>query len=287
MTAPAADARSPQTRFAVGLARALGGALIFGLPMLMTMEMWWLGFTMDPRRLALLLVVALPLLVGLSHVSGFEETFDLREDAVDACVAYAIGFVVAAVALSLFGVLRPGMAASELLGKIALQAVPGSIGALLAQSQFGVHAGEGESDDDDDDGRGKRPSSYASQLFLMAVGALFLAFNIAPTEEILLIGHQTGPAHALALVAASLVVMHAFVYALEFSGQEPVPRGTPPWSVFLRYTVAGYAVVLLICAYVLWTFGRLDDTGWSARLGSVLVLGFPGAVGAAAARLVL
>jgi hypothetical protein len=31
--------------FLVGLGRAFGGALIFSLPMLMTMEMWWLGFS--------------------------------------------------------------------------------------------------------------------------------------------------------------------------------------------------------------------------------------------------
>jgi putative integral membrane protein (TIGR02587 family) len=289
--APRAE-RTPPAHFAVGLARAMGGALIFGLPMLMTMEMWWLGFTMDPLRLALLLVVTLPLLVGLSHVSGFERTFDLRQDAADACVACAVGFVVGAAALALFGVLRPGMSLDELLGKVALQAVPGSIGALLAQSQLGGRSdeeGSGEVGREEGEGGG-RPSSHASQLFLMAVGALFLAFNVAnvaPTEEILLIGYQTGPWYALALVAASLVVMHAFVYALEFTGQEAVPPGTPAWSVFLRYTVTGYAVVLLICAYVLWTFGRLDGTGASDGLAAVLVLGFPGAVGAAAARLIL
>ncbi len=33
------------TEFAVDAARAFAGALIFALPMLMTMEMWWLGFT--------------------------------------------------------------------------------------------------------------------------------------------------------------------------------------------------------------------------------------------------
>ena len=31
------------TEFGIEVARALAGALIFALPMLMTMEMWWLG----------------------------------------------------------------------------------------------------------------------------------------------------------------------------------------------------------------------------------------------------
>ena len=35
------------------LARAFAGAAIFGLPLLMTMEMWSLGFSLDPLKLAL------------------------------------------------------------------------------------------------------------------------------------------------------------------------------------------------------------------------------------------
>jgi len=284
---PAPDgpgARSPTRHFAVGLARAVGGALLFALPLLMTMEMWELGVAMPRLRLALLLVVSVPFLVGLSHVSGFEPTFDIEHDVVDALVALAVGFVVGAVMLALFGLLEPGMAADELVGKLALQAVPGGIGALLAQSQFGRPGDDGPSDGGEP---AHRPSTYASQLFLMAVGALFLAFNVAPTEEVSLISHRTTPWHGLALAAVSLVIIHAFVYALEFSGQESAPPGTPFRRTFLRFTVVGYAIALLISAYVLWTFGRLDDTAWAERVSIVLVLGLPASLGAAAARLLL
>ena len=284
--AAVADA-APTPGFAVGLARAAGGAVIFALPLLMTMEMWELGFHMSRPRLALLLVVTVPLLVGLSHVSGFEETFEPLEDVVDAFVAYAVGFGAAAVVLALFGVLRPGMSLDELVGKVALQAVPGSMGALLAQSQFGggsQGAAREQSGGGNADGR---PSSYASQLFLMAVGALFLAFNVAPTEEMVLIAHMMTPWHVLAMAALSLAAMHAFVYALEFRGQHAIDPGHSGRSVFLRYTVAGYALALLISAYVLWTFGSLGATDWMEATAVVLVLGFPAAIGAAAARLLL
>ena len=103
----------------------------------MTMEMWWLGFYMEPSRLALLLVVAIPLLVGLSAISGFERTLNLKEDALDAFVAYAVGFTCAAAVLALLGIIEPGQSLNEIVGKVSLQAVPGSIGALLAQSQLG------------------------------------------------------------------------------------------------------------------------------------------------------
>ncbi len=276
--------RSSTRHFAIGLARAFGGAIIFGLPMLMTMEMWWLGFTMEPMRLALLVIVTVPMLVGLSHVSGFEETFGARDDILDALVACVVGFTVGAGVLALFGVIEPGMPSSEVIAKIALQAVPGSMGALLAQSQFGP--GNDEADNEEDEER-RRPSGYWSQLFLMAVGALFLAFNVAPTDEMLVISYLMDPERVLVMIALSLAIMHAFVYALEFSGQEVIPAGTPWWSEFLRFTVVGYTIALLISAYVLWTFGRLDDTGLEERVTSILVLGFPAAIGAAAARLLL
>lgn len=266
--------------FGVGLARAVGGAMIFALPILMTMEMWSLGFYMDRVRLAILIVVTLPLLVGLSHFSGFEETFDFVEDLVDALVAYAVGFATAAVILLLLGVLGSGQSLDEIVGKLALQAVPGSIGALLAQSTFGQRAEENEE-------KPERPSGYWSQIFLMAVGALFLAFNIAPTEEIVLLAYMMTAWHIAALALLSIVAMHAFVYAVDFSGGHELTQGHSLWSVFLRYSVVGYAVALLISAYVLWTFGRLDTTSLHETVTTVLVLAFPASIGAAAARLIL
>ena len=60
--------------FALDLAHDFGGAIIFSLPLLMTMEMWWLGFYMDRFRLALFLVFAFVLVLGLSYFErGSEE----------------------------------------------------------------------------------------------------------------------------------------------------------------------------------------------------------------------
>ncbi|HXE57090.1 MAG TPA: TIGR02587 family membrane protein [Gemmatimonadales bacterium] len=271
--------RAADAAFLRGLGRAAGGAIIFALPLLMTMEMWHLGFYVDRLRLALLLVVVVPLLVGLSHYIGFEETFGWRDDLVDAFVALAVGALASAAVLALLGVLRAGMSLDELVGKVALQAVPASVGALLAQSQLGTAQGPRA--------RARRPTRYAGELFFMAVGALFLSLNLAVTEEIVIIAYRLTDRHVLALVAVSLGLMHAFVYAVEFRGQAAVPTGTPWWSPFLRFTVAGYAIVLLIGAYTLWTVGRLDGLAPEQALRAVLVLGFPGAVGAAAARLIL
>lgn len=265
--------------FLVALARAFAGAIIFALPLLMTMEMWALGFYMDPLRLALFLALLFPLLVVLAYYAGFEESVSWRQLVLNACVAYAVAFIAVSAGLALFGVLRPGMSIDELLGKISLQAIPASIGAMLARSQLG----EREEQKDEE----RRRDTYQGELFLAMVGALFLAFNVAPTEEVVLIANMITGWHALALVGMSLAVMHAFVYAVNFRGQTSLRSEIGAWSEFLRVTVVAYVLALLVCLYVLWSFGRSDGLAAGELLMQTLVLGFPAAIGAAAARLIL
>ncbi|MGH7825854.1 MAG: TIGR02587 family membrane protein [Candidatus Binatia bacterium] len=271
--------KSDDRAFSIGLARAFGGAIIFSLPILMTMEMWQLGFTMSAFRLALLLFLTIPLLIGLSHYMGFEETFGLKDDAVDAFVAFAVGFLAGGAALAVFSVIEFGMSAQEIIGKISIQAVPGSIGAMFAQSELGGNERNREDK--------KRHAGYGGEVFIMASGALFLAFNVAPTEEMVLIAHQMTAWHVVALALASLLVMHAFVYALEFHGTALVPPDTRFLSVFVRFTIVGYAVALLISFYILWTFGRTEGLALPQMVSVLIVLAFPSAVGAAAARLIV
>jgi putative integral membrane protein (TIGR02587 family) len=121
----------------------------------------------------------------------------------------------------------------------------------------------------------------------MIIGALFLAFNVAPTEEMALISYMMSPWLGIATVFVSLAIMHTFVYEVDFRGEHKRPAGAGFWGIFLRFTVTGYALVLLVCLYLLWTFGRLDSTSISAALMMTIVLAFPGALGAAAARLIL
>ena len=260
----------------VDLAHDFGGAIIFSFPLLMTMEMWWLGFYMDRFRLALFLALAFLVVVGLSYLEGGDETFKI--EMLDALVACAVGYTVVALMLLLFGIIKPGMSADEIVGKISLHAVPGGIGAILARRLLEVEETKKER---------RRREWYIAKLFLMGVGAIFLAFQLAPTEEMVLIGHRMTEWHAVALALISLCIMQAFICAVERRGRQRVFAAEFFWSVFLRYTIVGYSIALLLSLYVLWTFGRLDGAAAPEIIMSMLVLGFPAALGAAAARLIL
>ena len=282
-------ARSPQRssrdldrEFLTGVARAFAGAIIFALPMLMTMEMWWIGFYIDPLRLIILILVLIPLLTALSHISGFKETEGWADDLLDAFVAIAVAAFAATVILFTFSVVDLDTAPGEAIGKIAIQTFPASIGAMLAHGQL-----SGERDDKNKKEERAKHGSYPAELLLMVTGALFLGLNVAPTEEMILLSYMMNPAREIGLIALSIFAMHAFVYSLEFRGRPQPHPDAGFWSLFLRFTVVGYALVLAICLYLLWTFGRTDGSGWSEIISAVVVLGFPCAIGAAAARLIL
>ena len=269
--------RSANLEYAIDLMRAFGGAILFAFPLVMTMEMWSLGFAMDRSRLLLFLVLNLLILLVLSYLAGFRASFSLKEDALDALAALAVGALASAALLSLFGLLSTGMPLDELVGKVAIQTVPASLGAMAARKQLGDGDEEGEEDQ----------GGYAGQLLLMLAGALFLAFNVAPTEEMILISFRMSPWHGLAVVVLSIGTLHAFVYGLEFSGQEDLPDEGGAWRTFLAYSLAGYGIAILVSLYVLWTFGRTDGAGLGRIAMMVAVLGFPASLGAAVARLVV
>jgi len=281
MAARATGQNSGTLNFARGIARAFGGAILFAFPLLMTMEMWQLGVSVSGPRLVLFIALTLPLLLGLSHYSGFERTDSLGEDAEDAFVAFGVGFIASALMLALFGIIGWGMPIGEVVGKIAIQTVPASIGAIVASKQF--HA----ADEEGANGRGEKHASYGGELFLMAAGALFVAFNVAPTEEVILIAYTMTPWHAVALAAVSVLMLHLFVYAVGFAGQEEPPDYAGFWLTFLHFTIAGFGIALLVSLYVLWTFERTAGLDAGDVAVMMVVLAFPASLGAATARLIV
>jgi len=265
---------SQERAYARDLGRAFAGALLFSIPLLMTMEMWSEGVSMEPVRLLLYFAAGLPLLYGLAHYAGFSDRRGPRNDLFDTAAALAVGAVTALILLGLFGVIESSAPPREALGMIALQAVPAAMGALLARRQLVGEGGDGDEDD----------ASYPGELFLMAAGALFFAMNVAPTEEMILIAYKAGALLALGLVIVSIALLHAIVYSAGFAGQEHYET---PLKAFLHFTLPGYAIALGVSLFVLFIFGRTDGHDLAGVVRTVVVLGFPAAIGAAAARLLV
>ncbi len=265
-------------QYAVALSRGFAGATIFCLPLLLTMEMWWLGFTLDPAAVLQFSIVNLVLLYGLSHVAGFEESHNWLDDVLDAFAAYAVAAIVVTVILALAGVIDFSTPFREASGKIAVQAVPASFGAMIGAKLMG----EGEAIERQEHWR----DTYSGELFLMAAGALFLSFTTAPTEEVILVAFQITPWHGLAIVAASILLIHAIFYVAGFSGQQR--RAIDGLGQqFLRHTLPGYGIAVAVSFYILWTFGRTAGLDPSQVAMAVAVLAFPASIGVGISRVVI
>ncbi|HYD71930.1 MAG TPA: TIGR02587 family membrane protein [Candidatus Binatia bacterium] len=264
-------------KYAEGLGRALLGASLFALPLFMTMEMWQFGFAMERTRLAALLLLVFPLLVGLSYFAGFERAFGVIDHVLDAFAAIAVAAFAGACILALIGVLAPDQPAEEWLGKIAVVTFPGAIGALLADKQ--MSAG-GERDVDAD-------RSYLGRIFLIAVGALFVALNVAPTDEMTLIAYRISPWQAALLAIVSVAVLHALLFWVDLPGRDRRRGANGFFSILLRYSFAGYGVCALASLLLLWAFGRTDGVGLGELVEFVVVLAFPAVLGAGLAHVVV
>lgn len=266
------------SQYVVALARAFAGALVFCLPLLLTIEMWWLGFHLEPWRLIQLTVVNVVLLYGLSKVAGFEESHNWVDDVLDAFAAYFVAVVTAASILWLIGAIRPAMPGGAMAGMVAIQAVPASFGAMIGAKLLG------EADEIERSERWR--DTYPGQLFLFLAGALFLSFAVAATEEILLIAFQMHPMQSLLLAALSVMLLHGILYVVAFHGQERRFRSSHG-RAFFTHTLPGYAVTVIATLYILWSFGRLDGLGPGTAAAAIVVLAFPGAIGAGIARIVV
>ncbi|MDQ2649408.1 MAG: TIGR02587 family membrane protein [Actinomycetota bacterium] len=267
-----------------GFVRAASGGLLFGVPLLYTMEVWWTGRHTDPEQMLLVLgLLCLPVL-ALNKTTGFRQTRDvrLRDAVVDTVEALAVGVVVTTIVLILLREitfdtsLRPG------LGTVVYEAVPFCLGVGVAR-HF-LHGGRTDPDDDAEEHGPDRLHPTLADLGATVVGAVFVSLNIAPTDEVPMLAAAMQPQWLLAMVAMSLVSSYAIVFAAGFTSQDTRHEQEGPFQRPVTETVVSYLVSLVVAGLLLWLFQRgvspADDF-----LARVVVLGFPAAIGGAAGRL--
>ncbi|HYO15977.1 MAG TPA: TIGR02587 family membrane protein [Thermoanaerobaculia bacterium] len=272
-------------------ARGVVGGLLFSLPLIYTMEVWWAGFIARPSHLLLYFGAGFLLLFGYNRYAGLHEDASWWEVAFEAVEEMGLGFLVAAGTLWLLGRLNAGMPSEEILGKIVVEGVMAAIGVSVGAAQLGNAGGKGNGGSNQGmkgEENGEEPPGLAAQLVLAACGAVLFASNIAPTEEILMIAVETSPWKILGLALLSLVLGGVILFQSDFRGSQ---RQTPDdsrnsFTVASRIT-ANYAVALVTSALILWFFGRFDGMSVGTCVAQTVVLGVAGSLGASAGRLLL
>ena len=285
------SARDDVAESAKAYARGAGGALLVGTPLLLTMEMWWGGFVIPPHRMLVFYLANFVVLLALEHYSGFREEGSFLEEVIDAIEALGIGTVVAAIMLYVTAVFDGGMAPGAMLGMIILEAIPLSIGASVAISLLGGGNGGDDGEGGDEAGKAKRErreAGFWGTQIIGVAGALYFGFNVAPTEEPMMIGLRMTWWHAVLLLLVSLAVVHAMLYAVGFRGSERLPEGHGWWRTLVGLGSVSYASAALVALFLLWVFGRIGpDTGLLAALQMTIALAFVTSIGSAAGRLII
>jgi putative integral membrane protein (TIGR02587 family) len=260
--------------------RGVAGGLLFSLPLLYTMEVWFGGFLMPPHRQLAYVLLALVLLLGYNRYAGLHPDTTWAEVAIDSIEEMGIGLLVSAAILLLIGRLTPEQDTSEVMGRIVVEAVTVAIGVSVGTAQLGAGG------DDQPGMEARDEGSLGGQLVLALCGAVLFAANVAPTEEIVHIGIEMSGAQLALLGIATMVLAALILYCSDFRGARRWARAEGRFAMF-RGTVVTYAVGLIASAGMLWVFGRFDGVGPLAIAGQTVALGVASTLGASAGRLLL
>ena len=253
---------------------------MFSLPMLYTMEVWWSGFLMSSLRILLLLGFTVLILLAYNTFAGVRSDETFWGVVIDSVEELGIGLLISTAVLSTLGRIEFGDAPREILGKIVVEAMLVAIGVSIGTAQLG--------DNDDEsggiEGEDGEPQSILSRLSMAACGAVIVVSNIAPTEEIVVLGLECDSRHFLVMVFVSLVLAST---ALSFSQLMGRSGDGPRWFRYGLGTCMTYAVTLMISALILWLFGRFDGRDFQECLDLTVVLALPGSIGASMGSLLL
>jgi putative integral membrane protein (TIGR02587 family) len=270
-------------------ARAFGGAALFGMPLIFTMEMWWIGEFQPRLHLLGFVLLALVTNIALARMSGFRPDFgDWRRDVAQAVEAMAVGVVLSVGTLAALGRITPDTSIEGLYGMASLQVIPLSVGAMVGNLVFAPKGGRTGSDDDR-----RRPQTPVQELVndLAAtfVGAMFLGFAIAPTEEIPMLASGMTVWNVVGVIVLSLFASYVIVFASGFdhTHRDDDQAGGIFQSPFSE-TMLCLLVSLVAAALLLFGFGQftLDDPIESIIVMTI-VLGVPATIGGAAGRVVV
>lgn len=263
--------------------RGIAGGLMFAIPLLYTMEVWWSGFILHPGRILSYGITTFALLLLYNRFSGLRRDASSAEVVIDSVEEMGIGLILSALILWLTGRIGWETDKLELLGRVVMEGMTVAIGVSVGTAQLGTpdDGDEGIVGDGEDDA-----NAYLPQTALALCGAVLFAANLAPTAEISVIAMESSPLKLLLIALFSILLGSLVLHFADFRGScRYVARGTV--TLATRGIVTTYAVSLVASVALLWFFGKLDGEPWPLCLAQTVVMGVPAVLGASAGRLLL
>ena len=261
-------------------ARGITGGVLFSIPLLYTMEMWWRGFTADPHYLLVGVGVTFLLLLGYNRFAGIREDSSWWDVAMDAVENYGLAIIVSFLVLWLLNRINFQMPANEIIGKVAIESMIVAIGISVGTAQLGQ-----SKEKKGEDGSEKKGGTYdvLHDVTLALCGAILFASSVAPTLEIKKLAVGSGKENILIMIFVSLAFSAIILFFSDFKG---AAKKRPPTSKIIFDLVVCYSVALVASLGLMWFFGRIEGSLLLVA-SEMVVLGFPASIGSSAGRLLI
>jgi putative integral membrane protein (TIGR02587 family) len=175
----------------------------------------------------------------------------------------------------------------EIIGRVVIEAMTVAIGVSVGTAQLGGAADTGEEQPtgaDTDDAQQAR--TFGGQAVVAGCGAVLLAANVAPTDEILIIAAEADAARLIGLALVSLLLGGGILFYSDFRGAQPRDEIRSVYGVLFGIVIT-YVTALVASTFILWFFGRFDNESAPVILGQIIVLGVVATLGASTGRLLL
>jgi putative integral membrane protein (TIGR02587 family) len=270
------------------------GGFLFGIPLLYTMEVWFIGSYVQPPVLLGILGVTSILILLLNRIEGFrsQDSSVLSEAIAETIETLAIGITCSAIVLIILQQINDRTPLPEILGKVIFEGMPFCLGVAFSRSIL-----KGKRQIDSDRANETSPSSQNYQTIWQAtladglaafIGALFIAFSIAPTDEVRLLAASASPVWLLIIMMTSLAVSYGIVFIAEFTNYHKRRQQQGLFQSPENETIICYVISLAAGILMLWFFQQLTlQDPWFIWLRYGIVLSLPASIGGAAGRLAL
>jgi len=267
------------------------GGFLFGIPLLYTMEVWFIGSYTKPPFLLIILTVTFIIILLLNRIEGFrpQESETLPGAIGETIETLAIGITCATLMLIILGRIDFQTPLSETLGKVVFEGVPFSLGVTFSRSLLSSEENSEQSQGDkilkDSHQKGIWQDTSAD-LSATLVGALFIAFSIAPTDEVTVLAASASPLRLLVIMAVSLLISYGIVFASNITNYQQRIQQKGLFQTPQSETVISYLVSLTAGMLMLWFFQKLAfSDSWLIWLRYSIILALPASIGGAAGRL--
>ncbi len=268
--------------------RLISGAFLFGIPLILTMEMWFIGWYVSLWKLAVFIVLAFGIGVMMAYFSSPTGDRDLGGSFMQTTNSTAVGILSALIILVVLNRINLAVPLRAAVGEVAVLTVPLSIGAAASTSILSMNKSENRQGGSDQQQKGSTWAKLATDVGATLVGGIFIGLPIAPTREIPRLADGMTYWSELALLAFSLAITYTIVFVAGFRSSKMSLANRGPFQHPTTETVISYVVSLGIAVVGLYLFGQIhfsDPFGFVLR--HVLVLGLPTTIGGAAGRLVI